>query len=145
MSWYAVANATPGLGRFLHRHTSWIGFNIRRDAGEAVSAKEREIFAAPYRDPAHAAAVIALYRYYLRLFAETGRGAPRGRLRTPTCFLFGEDDVMISPELVRTGFEEHADEMTLELVPGVGHFIVDQRPDLVAERAREHFGALKGA
>lgn len=141
MSWYAITNATPGLGRFLHRRTGWIGFNIRRDAGDAVSAAEREIFAAPYRDPARAAAITALYRYYLRLFAETGRAEPRGRLRAPTRLLFGERDVMISPELVRTGFEEHSDDMTLELVPGASHFIVDERPDLIAERARELFAA----
>jgi pimeloyl-ACP methyl ester carboxylesterase len=28
----------------------------------------------------------------------------------------------------------------MELVPGVGHFIVDERPELVVERALEFFG-----
>jgi pimeloyl-ACP methyl ester carboxylesterase len=31
--------------------------------------------------------------------------------------------------------------MRLELVPGSGHFIADTKPDLVAERALEFFGA----
>jgi pimeloyl-ACP methyl ester carboxylesterase len=35
------------------------------------------------------------------------------------------------------GYERHAEEMTVELVPGCGHFIADERPDLVAERARD--------
>ena len=30
--------------------------------------------------------------------------------------------------------------MRVELVPGCGHFIADERPDLVAERAREFLG-----
>jgi hypothetical protein len=34
------------------------------------------------------------------------------------------------------GYEPHADDMEVELVPGCGHFIVDERPDLVTERAR---------
>jgi pimeloyl-ACP methyl ester carboxylesterase len=33
----------------------------------------------------------------------------------------------------------HADDMEIELVPGCGHFIADERPDLVAERARAFF------
>ena len=35
------------------------------------------------------------------------------------------------------GYEGHADDMTVERVPGCGHFIADERPDLVAERAVE--------
>jgi len=35
------------------------------------------------------------------------------------------------------GYERHAPQMQVELVPGCGHFIADERPDLVAERARE--------
>ena len=35
------------------------------------------------------------------------------------------------------GYQHHADEMRVELVPGCGHFIADERPELVAERARE--------
>ena len=54
----------------------------------------------------------------------------------PTLLLFGEDDFALRPELL-AGYERHADEMRVELVPGCGHFIADERPDLVAERARE--------
>ncbi len=39
------------------------------------------------------------------------------------------------------GYERHADEMRVELVPDCGHFIADERPELVAERAREFFSA----
>ena len=37
------------------------------------------------------------------------------------------------------GYEAHADEMTTELVPDCGHFIADERPDLVVDRARALF------
>jgi pimeloyl-ACP methyl ester carboxylesterase len=30
--------------------------------------------------------------------------------------------------------------MQVELVPGCGHFIADEKPDLVAKRALEFFG-----
>ena len=62
------------------------------------------------------------------------------RLTVPTRLLFGVEDVVLRPELL-AGYERHADEMTVEEVPGCGHFIADERPDLVAERARDFFAA----
>jgi pimeloyl-ACP methyl ester carboxylesterase len=41
----------------------------------------------------------------------------------------------ISTGLLR-GYEPHVDDMDVEIVPGCGHFIADERPELVAERAR---------
>ena len=38
------------------------------------------------------------------------------------------------------GCEEHADDFSFELVDGAGHFIADERPELVVERALEFFG-----
>ena len=58
------------------------------------------------------------------------------RLTVPTLLLFGEDDFALQPDLL-AGYEHHADEMRVELVPGCGHFIADERPELVAERAVE--------
>jgi len=61
----------------------------------------------------------------------------------PTLQLHGADDPVLRPSML-PGFEEHADDMRLELVADCGHFIVDERPELVAERAREFF-ALEGS
>ena len=58
------------------------------------------------------------------------------RLTVPTLLVFGEDDFVLRPTML-AGYEHHADEMRVELVPGCGHFIADERPELVAERARE--------
>jgi pimeloyl-ACP methyl ester carboxylesterase len=38
------------------------------------------------------------------------------------------------------GYERHADEMKVEMVPDCGHFIADECPDLVADRARAFLG-----
>ena len=58
------------------------------------------------------------------------------QLTVPTRMLFGKEDTALSYQIL-AGYERHADDMQVELVPGCGHFIVDERPDLVAERARE--------
>ena len=41
--------------------------------------------------------------------------------------------------MVVRGFEPHADEMKAEIVEGCGHFIPEERPDLVVRHARELF------
>lgn len=50
--------------------------------------------------------------------------------------LFGEDDPALRPSMLGD-YRRRAPEMRVELVPETGHFIVDERPELVAERARE--------
>ena len=92
-------------------------------------------------EPARARATKLLYRTYLRTLV--GR-APwpdlaERRLTTPTLFLFGANDGAVAPATLR-GVEEHGDDLTLELVPDSGHFICEEKPALVAERARALFG-----
>jgi pimeloyl-ACP methyl ester carboxylesterase len=62
----------------------------------------------------------------------------KARLRVPTLILFGEEDPL--PHQALRGYEKHAEEIELELVPDCGHFIADERPDLVADRARAFLG-----
>ena len=68
----------------------------------------------------------------------TGRWRDQ-RLTAPTLILFGEQDRYISPRLLEGG-EAHGDDIRIELVPDSGHFIVDEKPELVIERAREFLG-----
>ena len=58
------------------------------------------------------------------------------RLRVPTRILFGERDFAISTRLLE-GYEPYADDMTVELVPDSNHFIAEEKPAVVAERALE--------
>ncbi len=44
----------------------------------------------------------------------------------------------LCPELL-DGYERHAGDMEVELVGDSGHFIADERPELVGARARELF------
>ena len=50
--------------------------------------------------------------------------------------LFGERDRYVSPKLL-AGYQPHADDMEVELVPNSGHFIVEEQPDLVVSRVRD--------
>jgi pimeloyl-ACP methyl ester carboxylesterase len=136
-SWYAWLIAMPVIGRRILQ-TSWIARQYMRiNAGLPFTDEEAEIYARSFRDPARAQAVVELYRYYQRVVLETVRGRWSGhRLSPPTLLLFGERDVSLSTRLL-PGYEAHTDDMRVELVPDSGHFIVDEKPDLVIEQTRE--------
>ena len=60
------------------------------------------------------------------------------RLTVPTRIVFGAADKALSPVVLR-GIERHCDDVAVELVPDSGHFIAEEKPELVAARAAELF------
>jgi pimeloyl-ACP methyl ester carboxylesterase len=142
--WYQLAIMAPGLGYRLHRSGRFVprvlvgGSTVR----EAWDEEELRSFGDNLAQPARARAAVQMYRvFHLRELRPIldGRYAS-ARLTVPTRMLFGTGDAALRPELL-AGYERHADEMEVELVSGCGHFIADERPELVAERAREFFAA----
>jgi pimeloyl-ACP methyl ester carboxylesterase len=137
-SWYTWVLATPGVGRRSLEH-GWIARSIltRGNVGSPFSDAEVELYVDSFRPPERADAVVHLYRYYQRAFREgLARRWRDARLTVPTLLLFGQRDRYVSPRLL-AGHESHAEDMRVELVPDTGHFIVNEKPDLVVERARE--------
>jgi pimeloyl-ACP methyl ester carboxylesterase len=61
------------------------------------------------------------------------------RLEAPTRLLFGADDFYIPLALLQD-IEAHGDDLTLEVVRGCSHWMPEERPDLIAERALALFG-----
>lgn len=142
-SWYALAAAAPGLGPELFRHGGFVAHILRHgNAGVPFSPQQIRAYARSYRDPERARAASALYRHYLRAFADGLRGAWRAsELTVATLLLFGEQDRLIAAELVRDpgDYARNAKRMNVELVPGHAHFIVNEAPELVIERASALF------
>jgi pimeloyl-ACP methyl ester carboxylesterase len=138
--WYQLVLALPGLGAWALRHgpgfvdavlSLWSARDVWSDA-------DRAVFSDRLRLPERARASALYYRtLFLRDLPAMASGRYRAqRLRTPTLLLFGADDGALRPRHLR-GFEAHADDMRMELVPGVGHFPAEEAPDLVARRALE--------
>ena len=53
----------------------------------------------------------------------------------PTQIVFGADDFVLRPQML-AGAERHAYDLAIEFVADCGHFIADEMPELVADRAR---------
>jgi len=140
--WYQWVLATPVAGEWLLRNRpAFVKGLIRAWSAKNVwSEQELDEFANSLRDPLRARASTQYYRTFLlgELFSTLAGRYRSRRLRTPTLFLFGADDGVVRPHQLR-GYERHADDMRLELIPGVGHFIAEEAPELVVNRATEHF------
>ena len=119
----------PRLGAALQRS------GLLRRGLPGVPEADREEFAAALREPGRAEAGSALYRTFLtRELPAIARGRYDGRrLTMPTLVLHGTGDPVVRPFMVEE-FRAHGDDLDVEWVHGTGHFIVDERPDLVAGR-----------
>ncbi|MFC9839558.1 alpha/beta fold hydrolase [Rhodococcus sp. NPDC127530] len=85
------------------------------------------------REPGHAVAGSRWYRTFLtsELIRASEFASTSGDILLR--FLRGVGDPAITPTLLR-GYAQRARDSKLEAVDGVGHWIVDQPPELVLER-----------
>ena len=142
--WYQLVIASPLLGYRLHRsgkfvpkvlvagstdHSVWDSETLR-SFGDNLAEADR------------ARACVQMYRVFQlhESPAILGGRYAHSRLTVPTRLVFGADDTALRPQLL-AGYERFADDMEVELVEGCGHFIVDEQPELVADRALTFLGA----
>src|SRR3954465_15965438 len=111
------------------------GRAVRAAFGRAVPPADADVFAATYPGRARAAAASALYRQFLlrEIPAAALRRAPAPALPMPVKILFGVRDAALRPSML-DGLPYE-----VERVPEAGHFILDERPALVADRAARFF------
>jgi pimeloyl-ACP methyl ester carboxylesterase len=143
--WYQALIASPWLGGWvIQNRPEFVTYLIRglTPHKDVWSDEDVEAFVEPLREPARTHATVQLYRTFLtREFPRIAGGAYESkRLVTPTRLLFGVKDFAISTNLLR-GYEPFVEDFELELVPDSGHFIAEEKPELVNERALELFGA----
>ena len=139
---YQPMVASPWLGYRLHRSGTLVpkmlvAGSVSRDNLDSATLR---IFADNLAEPARARACVQMYRVFLlREQPELIRGRyEKQRLTVPTLQLHGTDDAALRPKML-AGYQRHADDMRVELVEGCGHFIADEAPDLVADRALAFF------
>lgn len=140
--WYQGVVLAPGLGYRLHRGGDFVKRVLvgGSDVKDVWDEQTLSIFADNLAEPARARAAVQMYRVFNRRESWPilrGRYAD-ARLTVPTRMVFGADDFVLRPSML-AGWQKHAEQMTVELVEGCGHFIADERPELVADRAREFF------
>jgi pimeloyl-ACP methyl ester carboxylesterase len=136
-TWYVIAIASPFGPRIAAdpRFVPWfVGLGRRR---HVFSADDAQIYASRLREASRARASCLLYRSYLRIARDIflRRRYDGEHLSVPTRLVFGADDFYLPRSYIR-GFERNAPTLEVEFVPGCGHFLPEERPDLAAARLR---------
>lgn len=118
----------------LQRYTPFVDRMLRLGAGSrAIPADVAQIYAERFRDPASARAATDTYRTFWLHEVPAARKPERRRATIPIRALFGTGDAAIHHSLAAAE-TARADDYTVEYVDRCGHFIPEQRPDLVRDR-----------
>lgn len=135
---YQLPLSTPVLGQALLRSTPRVVDAVVR-AGSRRPVGDVSTYGEVMSEPARARATVQLYRTFLLQESwRTGRYSDQ-RLTVPTRLVNGAGD-LISNRALLDGWQRNADDMTVEILDGVGHFVPEEAPEVVAERARALFG-----
>jgi pimeloyl-ACP methyl ester carboxylesterase len=141
--WYTSPLEFPLLGRqVLGRFPGFTRFLLRKGITDpaAWDGPAMAEFVRSGAEPPRARAAEAMHRQYaVRDIAGLVLGRYRKlRLTTPAVILAGERDFVLPPG-VMTDAGRHATDLRIEVVPDCGHFVQEERPELVAATARELF------
>jgi pimeloyl-ACP methyl ester carboxylesterase len=117
--------------RFFRFLGSWVG------GGFQLPEDDVAMYIECMRQPGHA---VAGSRWYRSFQTTESLRWMRGEfdhthVDVPVRWLSGTADPVITPDLL-DGYAKHISDFEVELVDGVGHWIVEQRPDLVLDRLR---------
>ena len=142
--WYQWLILSPGIGYRLHRSGKFVpkvlvGGSVQKQVWDEETI---HAFSDAFTEPLRARAAVQMYRVFnLREAPEMARGRyAHSRLTVPTKLLFGTGDRALRHTIL-AGTERQAESLEIEQVEDCGHFIADERPDLVAARAREFFAS----
>jgi pimeloyl-ACP methyl ester carboxylesterase len=140
--WYQVALGSPGLGAGLMRQGEFTRrvLQAARSHGRYTD-DELAAFVDVLRESDHANATSQYYRtFLLHELKPLVAGAMKQRtLTTPTHLLWGRRDPILQGSKAAGQHERYAPNMRIEWVEDTGHFLPEERPELVVERARELF------
>ncbi|MBS1863055.1 MAG: alpha/beta hydrolase [Actinobacteria bacterium] len=145
---YQLVIAAPVLGYRLHTSGAFVPKMLRAAATVRDNFDEEtvHVFGDNLAEPDRARACVQMYRVFqLREQPAIIKGRYAGaRLTVPTLHVHGTDDAALRPKML-AGYQRHADDMRVELVEGCGHFIADEAPELVADRALGFFSQAAAA
>jgi pimeloyl-ACP methyl ester carboxylesterase len=145
---YQFPLATPVVGELVQRFGARaLTELLRRGVGRDFrwDPEDLALFAESWERPEHARAASALYRTFLtREMPALARGRYRNRrLEMPVLLATGQHDPVVRPDLLH-GYEEHAPLMRTMVIPGAGHFVVDEQPDTIVGLIRDEMAAGDG-
>lgn len=141
--WWTVFVETPLLGRTVLRQLpafTRMLFRLGHPNPETRSASAVEEFIATLRQPERARAAERVQtQFAYREIVPTLLGKYHAsRLEVPTLMLNGTKDFALAPTELG-GYGPYANDLRIELVTDAGHFLPEERPQLIADTALRFF------
>jgi pimeloyl-ACP methyl ester carboxylesterase len=137
-AWYQLVLAAPVLGKLAIGRLGFPRLVLTKGRVKgAYTDEELETYLSVLRSPDAVEASMRMYRHFLlhELVPAVSGGFKEERLAVPTRWIVGAEDRVSGN--ADDGYRDHADDMTLEKVPGAGHFLPEEEPQLVRERVLE--------
>ena len=100
--------------------------------GQGVPSEALKQHLSVLGNPAAIEAALAWYR------ANVGLAADIGTIRVPTLYIWGDNDATVGPDAAHGTAEFVGAAFALEVLPGVGHFVMDQTPAKATELMLAH-------
>src|SRR4051794_26090444 len=127
---YQVPIVTPGVGYRLHRNGQLVRAVCKFGAGSNFDFTEEELdaYAEPLREPERARASVTNYRTSL-LYEVARAGRRPDQLKVPTRL------IMADGLFYKVARPEPTDVLSVEKIPGTGHFLAEEAPDEVLRRS----------
>jgi pimeloyl-ACP methyl ester carboxylesterase len=138
---YQVALSVPVLAQATLQSNPWLVATAIRSATvdrQAVSAEDARMYGDVLRERDRAHASVQMYRTFLLHEVPRLSRYQDQQLELPVHLMIGDRDPIYSPALL-DGWQEHAEQMTVEVVAGVGHFLPEEIPSHVAAAANALF------
>jgi pimeloyl-ACP methyl ester carboxylesterase len=137
-AWYQLLLASPVLGKLAIGRFGFPRLMLQRGRVKGTyTDAELDTYMDILKEPDAVEASMRMYRHFLLKELMPGlTGAFKDeRLAVPTRWIVGEKDPVAGS--ADDGYRDHADDTTLEHVPGVGHFLPEEVPEVLRERVLE--------
>jgi pimeloyl-ACP methyl ester carboxylesterase len=102
--------------------------------GQGVPSEALDQHLSVLGNPAAIEAALAWYR------ANVGLTADIGAIKVPTLYIWGYNDATVGPDAAHGTSEFVGAAFAMEILPGVGHFVMDQAPAKATQLMLAHIG-----
>ena len=138
--WYQLPITAPLIGPRVVSRPDVIAMFLRKGTVKKGAMSDRDIALYAEAIAARPHVSLGIYRAFItgEVFA-MGSGKWAGPLRVPTCIMLGEFEPVADADRARKGAERYADDFEVVEVPGVGHFLPEEAPEALVERATKFF------
>jgi pimeloyl-ACP methyl ester carboxylesterase len=142
-SWYVGLFQIPGIEHVLSSQgAGFFAWMFRSSSpNDLFTSEDLEIYLAPLRDPKRLRAGLSYYRQARGRLAKLRGGDLGPPVRVPTTIVWGERDPVMRKTMPDTMREHFCPGAEILRLPGVSHWVPEERPDAVAQAILAGAGA----